>query len=600
MMGRQRPPASSKPTITDFTPKSGPEGTEVTITGTNFSTTKADNVVKVRNTVATVSSASATQLKVTVPAGAQTGKITVAVDGETAASATDFTVTVADPDNESPVMADQEFTVPENITDADQIGQVEATDPEDDDLSFAMVTNDNDLFAVSDKGILSLAEGKTLDYGTAPSHSITVSVSDGNTTTQATVTIVVEEVEETGTIPFITKWETTAAEETIYIGSDLNFNQDAYDFTIDWGDGTVENINAVPDTFMFEHTYAEPGTYSVAIQGKFPGISMSTVYEIMDLDAVKKLVSIEQWGNIAWQSFYFAFSYCENMIYNATDVPDLSNVTTMHGMFAGATSFNGDISGWDTSSVTTMQIMFEGATSFNSDLNDWDTSNVTSMRGMFYGATSFNQDLSQWNTSSVTDMGYMFNGANSFNGDISQWNTSSVTDMSFMLGGEGFSYNGDISGWDTSSVTNMKAMFSLNTSFNGDISGWNTASVTDMEGMFYGAKSFNQDLSGWNTSSVTDMSLMFFEATSFDQDLGGWDIGNVANMDNMFSFSVMSSENFSKTLAGWAEQTVQPNVNLGAQNLQLCSGDDGIINAFIILSGDPNFWTFDWEFVDCN
>jgi len=100
--GPSTPPVSAKPTITDFNPKTGPVGTEVTITGTNFSTTKTDNVVKVRNTVATVASATATQLKITVPAGAQTGKITVAVDGETAASATDFVVTALVPENSPP------------------------------------------------------------------------------------------------------------------------------------------------------------------------------------------------------------------------------------------------------------------------------------------------------------------------------------------------------------------------------------------------------------------------------------------------------------------------------------------------------------------
>ena len=45
---------------------------------------------------------------------------------------------------------------------------------------------------------------------------------------------------------------------------------------------------------------------------------------------------------------------------------------------------------------------------------------------MFNGASSFNQDLSNWNTSSVIDMGYMFNGASAFNQFIKRWNTSNV------------------------------------------------------------------------------------------------------------------------------------------------------------------------------
>nr|WP_321412417.1 BspA family leucine-rich repeat surface protein [uncultured Allomuricauda sp.] len=591
--GPDTPPASSKPTIASFTPDTGAVGTPVTITGTNFSTTKTDNIVKFGGIAATVGTATATQLVTTVPTGATTGKISVTVDGQTATSTTDFTVITADPDNQSPVMADQEFTVSENITDANEIGEVKATDPEEDALAFAMVTNDNDLFAISDTGILTLAEGKTLDYETATSHSITVSVTDGTTTTQATVTIVVEEVD---TESFVTTWKTTVAEETIYIGANTGYE---YDFTIDWGDGTVENINAVPDTEMFEHTYTEPGTYSVAIQGQFPVISMSIVYEALDLDAVNKLLSIEQWGNMVWQNFYFAFRKCENMIYNATDVPDLSNVTDMEGMFSDATSFNGDLSGWDTSNVTDMGGMFSGATSFNGDISGWNTASVTNMSFMFGEATSFNGDISGWDTSNVTTMEDMFVDATSFNGDISGWDTSSVTDMRSMFS-YATSFNGDIGDWVTSSVTDMSLMFVDATSFNGDISGWDTSSVTVMNDMFSGATSFNKDISSWNTKNVTSMNGMFLGATSFDQDLGGWDIGNVKFMLQMLNNSGMSSQNFSKTLAGWAEQTVQPNVALGAQGLQLCSGDDVIINAFVILSSDPNFWTFDWGFVDCN
>ena len=42
-------------------------------------------------------------------------------------------------------------------------------------------------------------------------------------------------------------------------------------------------------------------------------------------------------------------------------------------------------------------------------------SNVTSMWGMFWGATSFNQPLNNWNVSNVRYMGGMFNRATSFN-----------------------------------------------------------------------------------------------------------------------------------------------------------------------------------------
>jgi hypothetical protein len=86
---------SPPPTITSFTPASGAVGTTVTITGTNFSTTPAGNVVRFNGTIATVASSTATSIVTTVPPGATTGKITVQVGTPSATSATNFTVTVA-------------------------------------------------------------------------------------------------------------------------------------------------------------------------------------------------------------------------------------------------------------------------------------------------------------------------------------------------------------------------------------------------------------------------------------------------------------------------------------------------------------------------
>ncbi|MEM9424771.1 MAG: BspA family leucine-rich repeat surface protein, partial [Spirochaetota bacterium] len=96
--------------------------------------------------------------------------------------------------------------------------------------------------------------------------------------------------------------------------------------------------------------------------------------------------------------------------------------------------FNGDIRSWNTSRVTTMAGMFQGATSFNNGkpsghsslspaidrldadgkpnaIADWDISQVRDMSYMFAGAASFNQSLGKWNLPEATRRTAMFSGS---------------------------------------------------------------------------------------------------------------------------------------------------------------------------------------------
>ena len=84
------------PTVTGFTPTSGPVGTSVTITGTAFTGATAVKFNGVSQPAFTVNGAG-TQITAAVPSGATTGKIAVTAPGGTATSAADFTVTIAAP-----------------------------------------------------------------------------------------------------------------------------------------------------------------------------------------------------------------------------------------------------------------------------------------------------------------------------------------------------------------------------------------------------------------------------------------------------------------------------------------------------------------------
>jgi hypothetical protein len=90
------PKTSTTPTFTAMAPTSGKVGDVITLTGTNFSTQASKNKVFFTTTtggtvvLATVKTATATQLTVEVPASAVTGGVTIDVDGTNASLATGF------------------------------------------------------------------------------------------------------------------------------------------------------------------------------------------------------------------------------------------------------------------------------------------------------------------------------------------------------------------------------------------------------------------------------------------------------------------------------------------------------------------------------
>jgi surface protein len=389
-----------------------------------------------------------------------------------------------------------------------------------------------------------------------------------------------------------------------------------YNFTVDWGDGSKNTITTWNDANA-THTYASAGTYTVTINGTITG------FRFGDGGDKLKITNISQFGNLKLGNNASYFSGAANLTITATDILDLtgttnlfkmfsncssltaipsanswdlSQVTSIRGMFMNAPKFNQDISSWNTGNVTDIGWLFYGASSFNQNIGNWNTSKVTQMDALFQYASTFNQNIGSWNTANVTNMGGEFFSATAFNQDISSWNTAKVTNMIHMFG-LAPAFNQNIGSWNTANVTNMVQMFYLATSFNQDIGSWNTAKVTNMQQMFFVANAFNQDIGSWNTANVTSMLQMFHFATAFNQNIGSWNTANVTNMYHMFALA----DSFSHNIGSWNTANVTNmgqmfylatsfNQDIGSWNTVNVTNMESMFNQAIAFNQDIGSW----------
>jgi len=367
--------------------------------------------------------------------------------------------------------------------------------------------------------------------------------------------------------PFITN---PSGDSSVHLGIDTTRT---YNYDVDWDNDGVFDILGV--TTAITHRYPDTGTYTIRIRGQFPRVVFGDLIYYYNGSGLHvkndcaKLVSLDQWGTTVWEDLFAAFYGCQNLQYNAVDIPNLSLVTRLDQMFSSCSKFNGAIGNWDVSRVKNMKWMFYQAREFNQDLSNWRIDSVTDMEGIFAAATNFNQSLSSWNVSNVTTMKSMFRGAYDFNQDISSWDVSSVKDMS--------------------------SMFEYDSSFNQDISTWQVDSVVRFEYMFRWAGDFNQDISTWNVDSAVFMRSMFEGASSFDQDLSNWDILNrIKNLYGFFDNSGISIHNYDAMLASWESRIPATFIfaRLGAAGLTYCLSDsirnELRLNNFITIGDSLN------------
>jgi len=153
------------PSITSFTPSAGVAGTSVIITGKNFDSNPANNVVYFGGGKATVTSASATQLVVTAPAGTTYQPITVATNNFVAYSALPFTLTFNGDATLDAQSFSKKFTLPGSmVTTADMDG--------DGNLDLLFMSPNNELVVARSQG---LKDSVALDANTVVATGLNIS-----------------------------------------------------------------------------------------------------------------------------------------------------------------------------------------------------------------------------------------------------------------------------------------------------------------------------------------------------------------------------------------------------------------------------------------
>ena len=118
-------------------------------------------------------------------------------------------------------------------------------------------------------------------------------------------------VKETGAA-FITTWAVSDSDRNITLPM-------MGTYSILWGDGSHSpNVN---DSQF--HSYDAAGIYTVTVLGE----GLENIYLLFgDAANARQLRSIEQWGDTKWTTMNGAFGRAANMVYHATDTPNLSGV----------------------------------------------------------------------------------------------------------------------------------------------------------------------------------------------------------------------------------------------------------------------------------
>jgi surface protein len=293
-------------------------------------------------------------------------------------------------------------------------------------------------------------------------------------------------------------------------------------YTVDWGDGTVEDI---ADNVQAEHLYdySAISNATLSSRGYKQVIVTVTPQTGSDLTVININRKHSQAGLQAYETGWLDievgspnFGAGSSIVIGGAEIVrrrwlERVRIANCGGMTNAASMFNTcvalqSVPLFNTASVTTMANMFLNCYALQS-VPLFNTASVTSMFNMFNTCVAL-QSVPLFNTASVASMSSMFNTCYALQ-SVPLFNTASVTTMASMF-------------------ASCLALQSVPL--------FNTASVTSMVNMFQSCIAL-QSVPLFNASSVTTMATMFNDCRAL-QSVPAFDASAVtssAGFNNMFS-----------------------------------------------------------------
>lgn len=272
----------------------------------------------------------------------------------------------------------------------------------------------------------------------------------------------------------------------------------AYNFSVDWGDGSVEIFNqttsATENLAGITHAYSTPGIYTVSVSentpGGFPRIYYNGNTDTSSNNDDVKITGITQWGTIKWTSFADAFEGCGNLTSVINDTGSyLSGSNSFWRAFSSCSKMQNYPSFVNTYNSTNFATCFNGNVALRT-IASLDTSKSTNFGSMFQSCTALDY-IPLMDTSKVTNFGYFM---------FDCQNLSYLPSINTSLGSD-FTYS-----WYN--CKNLKSFPAIN-----------TAGTSSLVGTWWGCSSLTA-FPFINTSNVTNFSNTWDSCTGFTNNGG--------------------------------------------------------------------------------